>query len=73
MSTKGDRRTTPPFPRGPVDGLVSEGMEQKASATMLLVVNLVGPGVRARAEVVACSREKSRREVIPKGPASEVA
>ena len=68
----GDQRAPAPFPSGPVDGLVSEGIEQKASATMLRVANPEIPDARARAMVVACRRETSHREVMPKGRASEV-
>jgi len=62
----------PLSPSGPVDDLVSEGIEQKANATGCAVANPEGPSLRGRAAVGACSRERSHREVIPKERASEV-
>ncbi len=69
---KGDRRTPPPSPSGSVDGLVSEGIGQKAIATIGENANRVGRAVRARAPAEAYTLVRSHRVVIPKGKAGEV-
>ena len=68
-----DSGHTAPFPpSGFVDGLVSEGIGQKAIATILLVANPARPGVGTRGVAAACRHERSHLEVIPKEMTSEV-
>ena len=68
-----DSGHTAPFPpSGFVDGLVSEGIDQKAIATIGENANRVGRAVRARALAGAYTLVRSRRVVIPKGKTGEV-
>ena len=62
----------PLSPSGFVDGLVSEGIGQKAIATIWENANRVGRAVRARAAVEAYTLVRSHRVVIPKGKTGEV-
>ena len=62
----------PLSPKRVVDGLVSEGIGQKAIATIGENANHVGRAVRARAPAEAYTFVRSHPVVIPNGKTGEV-
>ena len=68
----GKSAQTAPFPPEAVDGLVSEGIEQKAIATMVSNANRAGRAVDVRARVEAYTLVTSRREEFSRVRLSEV-